>query len=71
MNAIQKRPTETVSGLALAVAIYGFLTQAAVGTELAAVVAVVLAFLPAAVSGVVDRLFVRRGTPFEDAAGEE
>ena len=53
---VQARPTETVTGLALAVAVYGFLTQADVATALAAVIAVVIAFVPAAVSEVVDKI---------------
>lgn len=54
--AIEKRPTETLTGLGLAAAIYGFLTQAGVSQGLAAIVAVVIAFVPAAVSEVVDAI---------------
>lgn len=48
------RPTETVTGLGLAGAVYGFLTQADVAHPLAGLVAVAVAFLPAAVSAIVD-----------------
>jgi hypothetical protein len=53
---IEKRPTETVTGLALAASIFGFLTQAGVSQAVAAIVAVALAFVPAALSAVVDAL---------------
>lgn len=53
---IQKRPTETLTGLGLAAAIYGFLTQAGVRQELAAIIAVAIAFVPAAISEVVDEI---------------
>ncbi|HET9198218.1 MAG TPA: hypothetical protein VFN92_08210 [Solirubrobacterales bacterium] len=60
MNAlaefIQKRPTETLTGLGLAAAIYGFLTQAGVSQPVAAIIAVAIAFAPAAVSEVVDAI---------------
>lgn len=55
-NTIEKRPTEVVTGIALAGAIYGFLTQAGVGTGIAAVVAVCIAFVPGAISNVVDQI---------------
>lgn len=51
---LEKRPTETVTGLALAGTVYGFLTQAGVAQPVAAVIAVVIAFGPIAVSTVVD-----------------
>lgn len=56
MNKLAERPTETIAGLALAAAIYGFLTQAGVPNGIAAVIAVALAFVPAAVTGVVDQI---------------
>lgn len=55
-NKIAERPTEVVTGLAIAAAIYGFLTQSGVSQALAAIIAVVIAFVPAAVSEVVDKL---------------
>jgi hypothetical protein len=51
---VEKRPTETLTGLGLAASIYGFLTQAGVSQPVAAVVAVAIAFVPAAISEVVD-----------------
>lgn len=51
---IHERPTETVTGLALAAALYGFLTQAAVETVPAALIAVAVAFAPTLFSDVVD-----------------
>ena len=53
--AIEKRPTETVTGLGLAAAIYGFLTQAGVSQPVAALVAIGIAFVPAAISEGIDR----------------
>lgn len=61
MNKIAERPTETVTGLALAVAIYGFLTQSGLDQGLAAAIAVAIAFVPAAVSEVVDA--IRKPSP--------
>lgn len=55
-NVVEKRPTETVTGIALAAAVYGFLTQAAVANPLAAVIAVVIAFAPVVVSNAVDAI---------------
>lgn len=54
--AVEKRPTETVTGLALAASIYGFLTQTGVSEAVAALVAVAIAFVPAGVSEVVDHV---------------
>lgn len=51
---LQRRPTETVTGLALAASVYGFLTQAGVATAAAALIAVAIAFLPALVTSIVD-----------------
>jgi hypothetical protein len=53
-NVVQKRPTETVTGLVLAGSIYGFLTKAGVSPTVAALVAVAIAFLPAGISATVD-----------------
>ena len=53
---MRNRPTETLTGIGLAGAIYGFLTQASVSHPLAALVAVAIAFLPVAISNIVDRL---------------
>lgn len=49
-----KRPTETVTGMALAATVFGFLTQAGVSTAIAAIIAVALAFAPTAVSEAID-----------------
>jgi hypothetical protein len=59
---LEKRPTEALTGLGLAASIYGFLTQAGVSQQVAAIIAVAIAFAPAAVSEIVDR--VRR--PFAE-----
>jgi len=53
---VEKRPTETVTGLALAGTIYGFLTQSGVPEPIAAGAAAVCGFGPAVVSGFVDAL---------------
>lgn len=55
-TAIEKRPTETLTGLALAGAIFGFLTQAGVSQAVAAFTAIVIAFVPAAISETVDEI---------------
>ena len=52
--ALEKRPTEAITGLGLAASIYGFLTQAGVSEPVAALVAIAIAFLPAGISEVVD-----------------
>ena len=57
-EAVASRPTEALSGIALAGTVYGFLTQAGVPDAVAAIVAVVVAFAPAAVSAVVDEIKV-------------
>jgi hypothetical protein len=54
------RPTETVSGVALMGSVYGFLTQAGVPTVVAAIAAVVVAFLPLLVSTIIDARSGRR-----------
>lgn len=51
---VKRRPTEAVTGLGLAASVYGFLTQAGVPQAVAAVLGVLVAFAPAAVSEVVD-----------------
>lgn len=55
-EAVAARPTEALTGIALAGTVYGFLTQAGVPEPVAAVIAVVVAFAPAAVSSVVDEI---------------
>jgi hypothetical protein len=55
-EAIAERPTETLTGIALATAVYGFLTQAGVPEPIAAAVGIVIAFGPAGVSTVVDEI---------------
>ncbi len=70
MNTLTRRPTETTSGLALLVTVYGFLTQAGLPNGIAAVIAAVAAFAPAAVTALTDALFLRRGSPLEESAGE-
>lgn len=57
---LTKRPTEAVTGLALAGAVYGFLTQDGVPQVVAAIIAVAIAFGPAAVSGIVDAVRGKR-----------
>ena len=52
----ENRPTEIVSGLALAAAIYGFLTQAGVRAEVAALLGLALGVVPFIVSNTVDRI---------------
>lgn len=54
-TALENRPTEVVTGIGLAASIYGFLTQAGVPQEVSALVAVVIAFVPAGISAGVDR----------------
>jgi hypothetical protein len=51
---IAARPTEAVTGAALAGTVFGLLTQEGVPTIAAAIIAVVIAFGPAAVSETVD-----------------
>lgn len=51
---LEKRPTETLSGLALAGTIYGFLTQYGVSGSISAGIAAVCGFGPAVVSNFVD-----------------
>lgn len=55
-NLAQKRPTEVVSGLALAGAVYGFLASNGVPPAVAAIIAIILAFGPLAVSNTVDAI---------------
>ncbi len=59
IETLTNRPTETVTGIALAGTVYGFLTQVGLDPVLAAVIAIVVAFGPAAVSATVDSI---RGT---------
>jgi len=53
---LAERPTEVVSGLAIAGAVYGFLTQSGVRPEVAGLIAVALAFGPLVISNTVDRI---------------
>lgn len=53
-EAVANRPTEAVTGIGGATLVYGFLTQAGVSPVVAAIVAVAIAFVPAAVSEIVD-----------------
>lgn len=53
-KAVAKRPTETVTGIGLAVTLYGFLTQSGVPEPIAAGVAAIAGFGPAVVSSFVD-----------------
>lgn len=55
-TALQHRPTEVVTGFALAAAVAGFLVERGVSEPLAAVVAIVIALVPAAISEVVDKI---------------
>jgi hypothetical protein len=50
----EKRPTEAITGLGLAGLIYGWLTDHGVDPVLAAIVAVVIAFVPTGISEGVD-----------------
>jgi hypothetical protein len=52
----EKRPTEIVSGLAIAGAVYGFLAEGGVPNPVAAGVGAVLGFGPLVVSRTVDAL---------------
>jgi hypothetical protein len=58
---LSERPTEVASGLAIAAAVYGFLTQSGVKPQVAALIAVALAFGPLVISNTVDR--IRAGRP--------
>lgn len=51
-----RRPTEYASALALLTALYGFLTQAGISHPVAALIALAVAFLPFAVSAIVDAM---------------
>lgn len=53
-KAIANRPTETLTGVALGAAVYGFETQVGITGVVAGAVAVAVAFGPAVVSQVVD-----------------
>lgn len=51
---VAKRPTETVTGLGAALAVYGFVTQVGLPELVAAIVAVVVLVVPYLVSAIVD-----------------
>lgn len=53
-EALTGRPTETLTGAALGLAVFGFETQVGIPAAVAGPVAVVVAFGPAFVSGIVD-----------------
>jgi uncharacterized membrane protein len=53
---VEKRPTEVVSGLAIAATVYGFCAESALPNGVAAVLAVICGFGPLIVSNTVDRL---------------
>ena len=53
---VTTRPTETLSGAALGTAVFGFETQVGIPPEVAGPVAVVVAFGPLLVSGIVDAI---------------
>jgi hypothetical protein len=55
-DAVVTRPTETITGIGGAGVVYGFLTQAGVSSVVSALVGVAIAFVPAAVSAVVDEI---------------
>lgn len=54
------RPTETLSGLGLAAAVYGFLTASGIPPAWAAGAGILIGCVPAAISGVVDAIYGRR-----------
>lgn len=53
-KAVKNRPTETVAGAALGLAVFGFETQVGIPGVIAGPVAVVVGFGPAFISQVVD-----------------
>lgn len=55
-QAVAKRPTETLTGPALGLVVYGFTTQVGLSHVVAGVLAVVAAFGPLVVSRTVDAL---------------
>lgn len=59
-SLIERRPTEVTTGLGLAIAVYGFLTQAGVNNAAAAVLGIAVAFIPTVISNTVDLLRLRR-----------
>jgi putative flippase GtrA len=54
MDGVKKRPAEVTAGLVIAAAVFGFLSEAGVSEPIAAVIAIAIAFVPGAVSYVVD-----------------
>lgn len=55
-KAVVNRPTETVAGAALGLAVFGFETQVGIPGVVAGPVALVVAFGPAFVSSIVDAI---------------
>lgn len=53
-SLLNKRPTETISGLGAALAVYGFCTQVGLPHIVAAIIAVVVLVVPYLVSEIVD-----------------
>lgn len=53
---LEERPTEVVSGLAIAAAVYGFCAENGVPNAVAAVIAIICGFGPLIVSNTVDRI---------------
>jgi hypothetical protein len=53
-NALSNRPTESLTGPALGLAVYGFTTQVGLPTVVAAILAVIVAFGPITISAMVD-----------------
>jgi|GEM_PF-3978097 len=70
ITALEKRPTEAVTGLALAALIFDFLVQRGVPEIWAAIIAVVIAFVPAGISEVVDRIHGPLPPELQQAAEE-
>lgn len=55
-NKLAERPTESITGPALGLVVYGFTTQVGLPTVVAAILAVIVAFGPLLISNVVDAL---------------
>lgn len=53
LDAIINRPTETVTGLGVAPLVFAFLIQAGVPPVVSAIIAVAVAFVPAAITQIV------------------
>jgi hypothetical protein len=53
---VEKRPTEVVSGLAIAGVVYGFCAESGLPNGVAAILGVICGFGPLVVSNTVDRI---------------